>query len=152
MAFFSATKTIVENKDGEILMVKEAKDHIHKTWDFPGGGLEEGETVKESAKRELLEETGYSAEIKGLVGLYKGASNASDTETIVFVFKGELEEKKTEELEDDIIKADFKDRKEIEGLELREQNRKEILKNYIEGDTYPLDLLWQDLSLLRPED
>jgi hypothetical protein len=35
---------------------------------------------------------------------------------------------------------------------LREENRKEILKQYREGEAYPLDLLWQELSLLRPED
>lgn len=110
MAFYSATKTIIENEEGEILMVKEAKNHIHNTWDFPGGGLEEGEKVTESAKREVLEETGYKVELTGLVGMYKGASNANDTETIVFVFNGELGEKKTEDLEEDIIEADFKEK------------------------------------------
>ncbi len=152
MAFYSATKTIIESQDGEILIVKEAKDHIHNSWDFPGGGLEEGEKITESAEREVLEETGYAVELTGLIGMYKGASNASDTETIVFVFKGELGEKKTGELEDDIIEAEFKDKEKIEGLNLREENRKEILKQYREGEAYPLDLLWQELSLLRPED
>jgi ADP-ribose pyrophosphatase YjhB (NUDIX family) len=152
MAFYSATKTIIENQDGEILIVKEAKDHIHNSWDFPGGGLEEGEKITESAEREVLEETGYAVELKGLIGMYKGASNLSDTETIVFVLKDELGEKKTGELEDDIIEAEFKDKEKIEGLNLREENRKEILKQYKEGEAYPLDLLWQELSLLRPED
>lgn len=151
MAFYSATKTIIENQDGEILMVKEAKDHIHNRWDFPGGGLEEGEKVTKSAEREVLEETGYNAELTGLIGMYKGASNANDTETIVFVFEGELGEKKTDDLEEDIIEAEFKDKEGIEDLNLREENRKEILKQYSEGEAYPLDILWQDLSLLRPE-
>lgn len=132
-------------------MVKEAKEHIKNTWDLPGGGLEEGEKVTESAKREVLEETGFNTEITGLIGLYKGASNADNTETIVFVFKGELGEKKTEELEDDIIETDFKDKEEIQGLRLREENRKEILDQYRKGEAYPLDLLWQELSLLRSE-
>jgi ADP-ribose pyrophosphatase YjhB (NUDIX family) len=151
MAFYSATKTIIENQDGEILMVKEAKDHIHNRWDFPGGGLEEGEKVTKSAEREVLEETGYNAELTGLIGMYKGASNANHTETIVFVFEGELGEKKTDDLEEDIIEAEFKDKEGIEDLNLREENRKEILKQYSEGEAYPLDILWQDLSLLRPE-
>ena len=132
-------------------MVKEAKEHIENTWDFPGGGLEEGEKVTESAEREVLEETGFNTEITGLVGIYKGASNADNTETIVFVFKGELGEKKTEELEDDIIETDFKDKEEIQGLQLREGNRKEILDQYRKGEAYPLDILWQELSLLRSE-
>ncbi|PSH00453.1 MAG: hypothetical protein BRC30_03440 [Nanohaloarchaea archaeon SW_7_46_7] len=132
-------------------MVKEAKEHIENTWDFPGGGLEEGEKVTESAEREVLEETGFNTEITGLVGIYKGASNADNIETIVFVFKGELGEKRTEELEDDVIKTDFKDKEEIQGLQLREGNRKEILDQYRKGEAYPLDILWQELSLLRSE-
>ena len=151
MAFYSATKTIIEDKEGQILMVKEAKDHIENTWDFPGGGLEEAETVTQSAKREVLEETGYNVELTGLIGLYKGASNASNTETIVLVFKGKIIEKKTEDLEEDIIKAEFKDKEKIEGLNLREENRKEIFRKYRTDEPYPLDILWQDLGLLRPE-
>jgi transposase len=71
----------------------------------------------------VLEETGYTVELKGLVCMYKGASNENDTETIVFVFRGELREKKTEELEEDIIEAEFKHKEEIEGLNLREEKQ-----------------------------
>lgn len=42
-------------RDGSVLMVQ---DTISYTWEFPGGGLEQGETPVEGMKREIIEETG----------------------------------------------------------------------------------------------
>jgi 8-oxo-dGTP diphosphatase len=39
-------------------------------WNLPGGGMEEGETVEESLRREVFEETGLEVEIGQLVGIY----------------------------------------------------------------------------------
>ncbi len=51
-------------KDGKVLIAKRAKkDALCGTWEFPGGKLEEGETLEECLKRELYEELGIHAEI-----------------------------------------------------------------------------------------
>lgn len=49
---------IVFRYDGEIkyLFLRYEAGH----WDFPRGGIEKGESEKETAKREILEETGIS--------------------------------------------------------------------------------------------
>ncbi len=57
------TAAIIE-KDGKIFIAKRKKlDAFVGLWEFPGGKLEEGETLQECLKRELVEELGIVAEI-----------------------------------------------------------------------------------------
>jgi 8-oxo-dGTP diphosphatase len=50
----------LEAADLKILLIQRKKDPFAGDWAFPGGFVEEGETLEESAKRELQEETGIS--------------------------------------------------------------------------------------------
>jgi ADP-ribose pyrophosphatase YjhB (NUDIX family) len=61
------TATVVENNAGEILFIQRED---FKIWVIPGGTLDDGETLIESAKREVLEETGVNVEITGLLGIF----------------------------------------------------------------------------------
>lgn len=45
-------------KDDKVLLVKRGKAPARNMWAIPGGKVELGETLKEAAQRELLEETG----------------------------------------------------------------------------------------------
>ncbi|MFA6184248.1 MAG: nucleotide exchange factor GrpE [Parcubacteria group bacterium] len=53
-------KAVVVDKDGKILLLKRADKEVTNgaKYDLPGGGIEKGENVKNSLKRELLEELG----------------------------------------------------------------------------------------------
>ena len=54
-------KALIYNDAGQILVVRE----IDRTyWDLPGGGMDFGETIKSSLKRELLEEVGYKGDLR----------------------------------------------------------------------------------------
>ncbi|MDB5322654.1 MAG: Hydrolase, family [Phycisphaerales bacterium] len=47
-------------EDLKVLLIQRKKDPFAGLWAFPGGFVEEDETLEESAKRELQEETGIS--------------------------------------------------------------------------------------------
>jgi 8-oxo-dGTP pyrophosphatase MutT (NUDIX family) len=70
---------IAINKDKKILLQDEYSYPIgHRMLEFPGGGAEKEETIEAAAKRELLEETGFSCgEIENL-GWYYSANRKSD--------------------------------------------------------------------------
>jgi len=49
-------------KDHEVVLIKQYRHGVQKMlWEIPGGVVEDGEDPLEGVKRELLEETGYTA-------------------------------------------------------------------------------------------
>ena len=57
-------------KDGKVLLVQRAKPPLG-LWSLPGGRVEFGETALAAAERELLEESGVTADLTALIGLYE---------------------------------------------------------------------------------
>lgn len=53
---------------GRVLLVRQA--YGQQAWTQPGGGLETGETPVEGVLREILEETGCTAEVTAFIGTY----------------------------------------------------------------------------------
>jgi ADP-ribose pyrophosphatase YjhB (NUDIX family) len=51
----------------EVLLVKRDSPAL---WELPGGGIRNGETLEDTARREVEEETGVRIEIIGLLGWY----------------------------------------------------------------------------------
>jgi len=47
-------------KDGRVLLVKRSQPPSKGLWAIPGGRVELGETLKEAAEREIVEETGLT--------------------------------------------------------------------------------------------
>ena len=49
-------------RDGKLFVARRAESaHLGRFWEFPGGKIEAGEEPAETARRELLEETGLTA-------------------------------------------------------------------------------------------
>lgn len=57
----------VRDEQGRLLLVHKTDNDL---WALPGGGHDIGESISETAIREVREETGVSVEPTGIVGLY----------------------------------------------------------------------------------
>lgn len=113
-------------RDGKVLVVKRASiDFLPQIWELPGGGLEEGESLEETLRREIREEVGL--EIIKIFGLFKGFDYQSEdgfkTRQVNFavsVYKGRVVLNNSEHVEfawiiskDIITKPDFRFTAEI---------------------------------------
>lgn len=76
--------TIVQ-KDGKILLVKRGVEPSLGLWAIPGGTLKLGESMRECAERELLEETGIIAKAEDCVYVFDFIEH-DDEEKIKFHF------------------------------------------------------------------
>jgi 8-oxo-dGTP diphosphatase len=54
-------------KGDEVLLIRRGQPPRQGEWSIPGGRMELGETAAAAALRELMEETGVTAEILGLI-------------------------------------------------------------------------------------
>jgi ADP-ribose pyrophosphatase len=66
-----AVTAIVENNDGEVIFAKVCRYTTGRTeWELPAGGVNPGESIIEAARREVLEETGYTSQDHQLIYTY----------------------------------------------------------------------------------
>lgn len=57
-------------RDREVLLVRRASDPLRGQWSLPGGMLELGETLRQAAEREVLEETGLSVRVDEVLEVF----------------------------------------------------------------------------------
>ena len=74
-----AGRAILRDRDGRVLLIKFVLPNM-TFWATPGGGMEQGETLLQTANRELREELGISVALEGPVHTAIG----------IFEFEGEL--------------------------------------------------------------
>ncbi|NIK75525.1 8-oxo-dGTP pyrophosphatase MutT (NUDIX family) [Paenibacillus castaneae] len=72
---------IILDAEGRVLLVKHS--YGKNNWDLPGGKSEKNESAEETAKREVLEETGLEVTVEQLTGIYYDPSN--DMHHFVFI-------------------------------------------------------------------
>ena len=83
-----AVSGMISHPDGKVLLIRGPR----RGWEFPGGQVEEGENLIEALQREIKEESGVTASIGSLVGVY---SNIKSPTKLAFGFladyvRGEL--------------------------------------------------------------
>ena len=76
-----AVSGLISHPNGRILLIRSPR----RGWEFPGGQVEEGENLIEAFQREIQEETGVTAAIGPLIGVY---SNIKPPTKLAFGFLG----------------------------------------------------------------
>lgn len=88
LIFLNFSGGIVYNERGEVLLQKRGD---RNQWGFPGGAMELGESIEETVKREIYEETGLTVEVEHLIGVYSKYSgefpNGDKAQTILCFFQ-----------------------------------------------------------------
>jgi len=92
---------IIQDHRGRILLQRRSD---YGNWGLPGGGMEAGESVEETMRREVLEETGLVVLDSELYGVYSGSRmqyrypDGNEVVFVMFVFNATADlQGKTEE-------------------------------------------------------
>lgn len=81
-----AAATVVALHDGKVLLQREYSYPPNEIlYQFPGGAVEEGETLSAAANRELAEESGYTAGKLQQLGWFYIDNRRADTKMYVFL-------------------------------------------------------------------
>ena len=114
----------------------------------PAGHLESGESLHAAACRETLEETGWSVELTGLVGIYQWTHTGTDSHFVRFTFAARpLDHDPGRPLDTGIARALWLSREEVaaQSARLRSPMVLRGIDDFLTGRHLPLDAV---ISLL----
>ena len=132
--------TIVE-KDGKYLLVHE-RSNGHLVYNQPAGHLDPNESLQQAAVRETCEETGWTVELKGLVGIALYTSPVSQVTYHRTTFFAEAISHNSEQpLDQGIEQAVWMslDEMKVVASQMRSELVIKSVEQYLNGHRYPLD-------------
>ena len=113
-------RVLIENKKGEILLIRR-KDNGQ--WGFPAGGLEIGESIRESIIREAKEETGLEILELQLIGVSSDPKietvrypNGDQVQNMSLVFYSNMYKGELLSITDETVDAKFFPLSELPGI------------------------------------
>jgi 8-oxo-dGTP pyrophosphatase MutT (NUDIX family) len=135
-----SANVVVTDKAGRVLV-------IHRTdngnWALPGGALDLGESLPQTAVREVKEETGIDCEVTGLVGiytdprhviLYTSNGEARQEFSVLFTARATGGEPTPSDESRDVV---WVTREDLAALEPMHQSMRLRVGHYLEGRTQP---------------
>lgn len=96
---FLTTDIFIFNDDYDFILIKRKNNPYKGYWALPGGFVEYGETVEESAIREAKEETNIDVVLKDLIGVYSKPDRdpRGHTITIAYTANGDFKKAKADD-------------------------------------------------------
>jgi len=139
----NVTVAAIVHVEDRFLLVEE-RINDSSVFNQPAGHLEQGESLVDAVKREVLEETAWQFQPEALIGIYL-LPGSGDISYLRFCFYGsctDFDEKR--ELDHGIIRTVWLTAAEIEANQPRHRNAVvlQCLHDYRAGKRYPLDLLY----------
>jgi 8-oxo-dGTP pyrophosphatase MutT (NUDIX family) len=137
------TVAAVVERDGRFLLVEEDTER-GRLYNQPAGHLDEGESLLRAVARETLEETAYTFEPRGLLGVYQYHSGADSVTYIRFAFTGDITGHDAgRALDTGIVRAVWLAPDEIRGQSSRHRSPlvMRCVDDYLAGRRHPLSVL-----------
>jgi ADP-ribose pyrophosphatase YjhB (NUDIX family) len=144
----NVTVAAIVKRDGRFLLVEEDTER-GRLFNQPAGHLDAGEALTRAVARETLEETAYTFEPTGLLGVYQYHSSADDVTYIRFAFTGKITGPEAgRPLDAGIIRAIWLTPQEIRRETARHRSPlvMRCIDDYLAGRRFPLDVLYHHRS------
>ena len=93
LVFVPVVSTLVSDADGRVLLVYETDPDA---WSTPGGAVEVDERPEDAARREVLEETGLTVRVEGIVTVLGGPEfhahykNGDEVAYVATIYRGSV--------------------------------------------------------------
>lgn len=139
----NVTVAAVIEKDGKFLLVEEETADGPR-FNQPAGHLEDGESIEDGVRRETLEETAYSFNPTGLLGVYHWKHPDKNITYLRFAFTGEVTGfDANQKLDDGILRTVWMTPEEIRATQQRHRSPQVLLcvEHYLAGQYFPLTVL-----------
>ena len=139
----NVTVAAVVEQDGRFLLVEEDTAR-GRLFNQPAGHLDAGETLTRAVEREALEETAYTFEPTGVLGIYHYHSDAEGVTYLRFAFTGNITAHAQDRaLDQGIVRAVWLTPAEIrrEAERHRSPLVMRCIEDYLAGRRYPLAIL-----------
>ncbi|MDR0139932.1 NUDIX domain-containing protein [Metabacillus idriensis] len=122
-----AVSGVVENENGDWLVVKKKYGGLKGKWSFPAGFVNEGETLDEAIVREIHEETGIETEVEGVIGIRSGVIQNTISDNMI-IFKLKANSSAVIVQEDELYEAAFFPPQSLKG----DENASLLLQSFAE--------------------
>jgi 8-oxo-dGTP diphosphatase len=141
---------VLVEQNGKILLVRESAAPFRGKWSLPGGRLQPGESIRRTAERELLEETGILPELTGLLYIDQLVGTKAGGGRIRFVFLGKTAGGQLKKTEDEhSMCADWFAFEDIRRLDPRSPFLQQVIDAF-HGGQAPMPI--SGVHILTPEE